>query len=90
MSLLSAFWHALAGDPPAALQVPKGAQPLAPEEEPTRDMMEIVAERRALLIERDCYKLELQRLGYTAKSLEGRVRLYDLALKAEVAGRKSA
>lgn len=76
MSLLSAFWHALNNDPP---------KPAV-----SRSMMEDARERRALLMERDCYKAELIRMGYTQKSLSARVQLYALQLKAEVVGRKAS
>lgn len=82
MSLLSAFWHALNNDPPS----PK----LPPGQGVSRSMMELVAERRQLLLERDCFKAELLRLGYTARSLDARVQLYAQVLKAEVIGRKAS
>jgi hypothetical protein len=80
MSLLSAFLEALHGDPvplkPIAAEFPDG--------EVSRAFMEATRERRALKIERDCFRAELLRLGYTERSLNARLQFYGRALKAEV------
>jgi phosphoribosylpyrophosphate synthetase len=81
MSLKSVFLdiiHRLDPNPvrPAAAEFP--------DEEVSRAFMEAIRDRRAFKLERDCYKAELLKLGYTEASLAKRVQVYGGQLLGEV------
>lgn len=74
MSLLSAFWEALLGDPPET--------PLS-YEEISREA-KLISEVKRLRDERDCFKRELMRLGYTEYGLTLRADTYRRTMLQEV------
>ena len=75
MSLMSEFWHALLGDPPPP--------PLLSDEETTREA-KLISEVKRLRDERDCFKRELMRLGYTEHGLTLRASTYRRTMLQEV------
>lgn len=82
MSILSAFFEALAGDPPKPFIPPTAAE--FPDDEVSRAFVEAIRDRRQFMIERDAYKAELLRLGYTEFGLANRVKFYDGTLRRQV------
>ena len=76
MSLLSEFWHALLGDPPEP-------GPFLSEEDTTREAR-LISEVKRLRDERDCFKRELLRLGFTEQGLTMRADTYRRTMLQEV------
>lgn len=77
MSIAVNFFDALLGRR-RQIKAPATGAPL-----PT-DMVDFLRERRALMMERDCFKAELLLLGYTERSLRDRVTFYVRQIKAQV------
>ena len=76
MGLMQAFWEALLGDPPE-----EGA--ICTDEVTTREA-KLISEVKRLRDERDCFKRELMRLGYTKHGLTMRADNYRRTMLQEV------
>lgn len=74
MSLMSMFWEALLGDPP---ETPLSYAELSRE-------AKLISEVKRLRDERDCFKRELLRLGYTEHGLTMRATNYRRTMLQEV------
>lgn len=82
MSLLSAFLEAWRGDPPKPVVRPTAAE--FADGEVSRAFMEAIRDRRRFQMERDCYKAELLRRGYSERNLKAMLEMHGRVLKAEV------
>lgn len=74
MGLMQAFWEALLGDPPP---------PLLSDAETTREA-KLISEVKRLRDERDCFKRELLRMGFTEQGLTMRAETYRRTMLQEV------
>ena len=75
MSLMSEFWHALLGDPPPP--------PPVSDDEISREA-KLISELKRIRDERDCFRRELLRLGYTEHGLTMRADTYRRTMLQEV------
>lgn len=74
MSLMSEFWKALLGDPP---------EPPVDDEEVAREA-KLISELKRIRDERDCFRRELLRLGFTEQGLTLRADTYRRTMLQEV------
>lgn len=76
MGLMQAFWEALLGDPPEP-------GPFMSDEDTAREA-KLISEVKRLRDERDCFKRELLRLGFTEQGLTMRADTYRRTMLQDV------